>query len=82
MLNRRSIRLSFLLRLWQDNGEDKPVWRASLQSSLGGEREGFASLDELFTFLRRQAGMDCDADNEGNGTAIRQNRCRKPPSVP
>lgn len=63
---------SYLLRLWQDNSgrplcsrdeatpghiEDKAVWRASLESSLTGEKQSFASLDSLFTFLRRQTSV-------------------------
>ena len=64
--------LSYLLRLWQNNGESKPVWRASLQSALAGERQSFSSLDELFAFLRRQAGMDSDTDNDKDGPGIRR----------
>jgi hypothetical protein len=62
--------LSYLLRLWrEDDGggghrEDaepdqaggKAVWRASLESVRTGERRSFASLEELFDFLREQAG--------------------------
>jgi len=46
--------VSYLLRLWREDDEGKAVWRASVESSLGGERVGFASLEELFEFLRRQ----------------------------
>lgn len=49
--------LSYLLRLWRVSDEDNPVWRASLQSPQTGERIGFASLNELFKFLRAQTGM-------------------------
>jgi hypothetical protein len=66
---------SYLLRLWREdddglpqqvNGptdqlESKPVWLASLESSLTGQRQGFASLDELFAFLRRQVVAVSDA---------------------
>ncbi len=45
--------LSYLLRLWREGDEEKQVWRASLDSGLNGERYGFASLDDLFDFLRR-----------------------------
>jgi hypothetical protein len=34
----------------------KAIWRASLESTRTGERKGFASLDELFDFLREQTG--------------------------
>jgi hypothetical protein len=32
------------------------TWLASVESSLTGKRQGFASLDDLFAFLRRQTG--------------------------
>jgi len=55
--------LSYLLCLWRvsDDGEPhnmgrKAIWRASLESTCTGERRGFASLDELFDFLREQTG--------------------------
>ncbi len=53
--------VSYLLRLWRESGDggvyrgdEKAVWRASVESSLSGERVGFANLEELFEFLRRQ----------------------------
>jgi hypothetical protein len=61
---------SYLLRVWrgQDDRMLHPVddashytrkrmtWLASVESSLTGKRQGFASLDDLFAFLRRQTG--------------------------
>jgi hypothetical protein len=76
--------LSYLLRLWQDNNgdtlcsrdeapldhtEDKAVWRASLESSLTGEKHGFASLDDLFAFLRRQTGVVSTAEDAEDRTS-------------
>ena len=55
---------SCLLRLWQASEANeprgmKPVWRATLEISLTGERKGFASLDDLFDFLREKtAGLE------------------------
>jgi hypothetical protein len=46
--------LSYLLRLWQTSDGEKQVWRASLESPGAGERQGFASLEDLFGFLRAQ----------------------------
>ena len=64
--------LSYLLRLWRDADNDGPhqmkpwtAWRASLQCSLAGERRVFASLDDLFAFLRRQTGGDGDEGETG-----------------
>ena len=49
--------LAYMLRLWRVNPEAGPVWRASLEDSLTGDRLGFAGLEELFEFLRVQTGM-------------------------
>jgi hypothetical protein len=48
--------ISYLLRIWQSNGNET-AWRASLQDPHTGERLGFASIDDLCIFLRRQAGV-------------------------
>ena len=50
---------SYLLRLWRA-GEAGGPWRASLQSAVAGERLGFASLDDLFDFIRRQINLAPD----------------------
>jgi len=52
--------LSYLLRLWRVSDDDKPVWRASLQDPQTGERIGFAGMEALFDFLRRQTGVASD----------------------
>ena len=44
--------LSYLLRLWQVRDDEGWRWRASLESTATGERQGFVSLDRLFGFLR------------------------------
>jgi hypothetical protein len=44
---------SYLLRLWRVN-EDEEGWQASLESVHSGERRGFADLELMFDFLRRQ----------------------------
>jgi hypothetical protein len=49
--------LSYLLRLWRVSDEEEPVWRASLKSAHSGERLGFASLEELFDYLRTETGV-------------------------
>ncbi|HEY73505.1 MAG: hypothetical protein B6I35_02450 [Anaerolineaceae bacterium 4572_32.2] len=46
--------ISYLLRLWQIRSAGELVWRASLESSHTGERKGFASLADLFTFLEQE----------------------------
>jgi hypothetical protein len=61
--------LSYLLRLWQAQREDKLVWRASLETARTGEQTGFASLKELFAFLREQTGT---APEQGPGGKSRE----------
>lgn len=48
--------LAYMLRLWQVKGEGKLLWRASLEDVRTGERRGFASLEELLTYLREETG--------------------------
>jgi hypothetical protein len=63
MGEKRSDYISYLLRLWRANGDEAPgrdekvLWRASLEDAHTGERRGFASLDEMFDFLRRRIGV-------------------------
>jgi hypothetical protein len=46
--------LAYLLRLWQVNTDEGPVWRASLENPHTGERHGFANLERLFAFLEEK----------------------------
>jgi len=43
--------LVYLLRLWQVETEQGPVWRASLQNADGAERQAFGDLARLSAFL-------------------------------
>jgi hypothetical protein len=62
---------SYLLRLWPAKQDGEKVWRASLQRPQNSERVGFASLDELFDFLRLSTGQSGEdegaAGEEGGG---------------
>jgi hypothetical protein len=49
--------VAYLLRLWQAQEGGSAVWRASLESPQTGERWGFASLADLFTFLESEVGQ-------------------------
>jgi len=42
--------LFFFLRQWRAPGGDKQLWRASLETTLTGERKGFADLEALARF--------------------------------
>lgn len=54
---------SYLLRLWRASSQDKLVWRASLESAQSGIRRSFATLEELFTFLKKQTEGNRDDDD-------------------
>jgi hypothetical protein len=49
---------SYLLRLWRTSDGGEPVWRASLERAGTGERWNFASLEQLFVFLRARISDD------------------------
>jgi hypothetical protein len=70
MSGRQTRYSSYLLRLWQDNDDDRPTWRASLQSSLAGDRQVFATLDHLFAFLSRRVGPADETDDEGQAGSV------------
>jgi len=60
---------SFMLRVWRANGEGEAAWRASLESPHTGERIGFASLGELFGYLKVKIKEVDHASEEGPGEA-------------
>jgi hypothetical protein len=49
--------ISYLLRLWQVRRGEGMTWLASLENARTGERQGFASLEELFRFLRQRTDV-------------------------
>jgi hypothetical protein len=55
MATERPQYLAYMLRLWQDQDQAGPQWRASLESPHTGERRGFASLEALFAFLEERS---------------------------
>ena len=72
-MNQHRQYLSYLLRLWQEGDAESPLWRASLESPHSESRRVFASLDDLFTYLRERTGMASPAhtteDFEGTPVA-------------
>jgi hypothetical protein len=50
--------IAYLLRLWRTGDSSAGVWRASLESPGSGERRGFANVQDLFEFLKRQMDED------------------------
>ena len=65
--------LSYLLRLWQVKTSSGLVWRASLESSRTGHKQGFADLDALYAFLRQQIEMASDSSGDQEG-GVREQR--------
>ncbi len=51
---------SFLLRLWAESGDDSPIWRASLEDTRTGKRQGFPSVEALIAYLREQTSSPLD----------------------
>jgi hypothetical protein len=48
---------SYVLTFWEERSQDPEtpvVWRFSLQDPRTGQRRGFASFEELMTFLRSE----------------------------
>jgi hypothetical protein len=53
---------SYLLRLWPIKENEHTIWRASLESPHTGEKWGFADLDAVCAFLRKQTATLTDID--------------------
>jgi len=61
---------AYLLRFWEERGQhadDGEVWRFSLEDLHTQERRGFASLEEVMTFLRQQMKRPPDASAPPGG---------------
>jgi hypothetical protein len=54
MTKRTSLYVAYLLRLWCEEGEDPPVWRASVEIPGPGEQHVFPSFEALIDFLEAQ----------------------------
>ena len=52
MKDRQRDYMSYLLRMWRTGSEEDGAWLASLTNPFTGEQLGFATLNELFTFLQ------------------------------
>ena len=49
---------SCLLRVWLAEESSQPQWRASLEDPHTGERQGFASLEDLYQYLNQQTRLN------------------------
>jgi len=55
---------SYLLRLWRESPGKKPAWRFEVVDLGAGQRHGFAGLEQVVTFLKKQ--MDALLPDSGN----------------
>ena len=58
---------TYLLRLWRAQCNGRWQWRTSIESPHTGERQAFASLEQLFAFLSEQCDRQVPATPEGPG---------------
>jgi hypothetical protein len=68
MAEKRRRYRAYLLRLWWANHNGQAGWRASLEEPHTGVRHGFATLDQLFAFLKEQVDNspnNADAPSDG-----------------
>ncbi len=66
-MTKRTGYFSYLLRIWQIRDGETCTWRASLERPGTQERRGFATLEDLFDFLRRQAAPAPEQAAVGSG---------------
>ena len=55
---------TYLLRLWYVQVQGKTQWRASIESPHTGERQLFASLEQLFAFVGERCGSQAPGEPE------------------
>jgi hypothetical protein len=51
MKQKRLLQFSYLLRLWSVPTDSEPLWRASLENIVTGQRHGFSDLEALLGYL-------------------------------
>ena len=56
---------AYLLRLWRVNSKGKKVWRASLEDSNTGHREGFSGLEDMIKTLEKRISRDDKKTDDG-----------------
>jgi len=62
MIEEQADYLAYQLRLWRARGGGEIVWRVSLKSARTRESRAFATLDDLFDFLRQQTSVSSGSD--------------------
>lgn len=59
---------SYLLRVWLAEEGSQPQWRASLEDTHTGERQGFASLEDVCRYLTERTRLNA-GETEANWEA-------------
>ncbi len=78
-MNQQRLYMSCLLRLWQARTEGEPTWRAWLEDASTGERLGFASLDELFDYLKAKVSfLECVSQSPDDDSISHAEHSGKP----
>ena len=62
MSDERDAYQAYLLRLWGVPYQGKWQWRASLESPRTGERQVFATLEQLFAYLSYKCEREVPGD--------------------
>jgi len=63
MKEKRKPYSAYLLRLWRTQ-EVRDAWRVSLEDAETRELRGFASLEEVFAFLRREVERETSGEEK------------------
>ena len=58
---------AYLLRLWRVQCQGEWKWRASIQGPHTGERQWFASLEQLFVYLRERCDREAPGEQQTPG---------------
>ncbi len=60
---------SFLLRFWQLQAGERPIWVASILRMSSGEQRSFMSVEALVEFLQTEYGMCSAAAIDATGAS-------------
>ena len=64
MVEDEPVYLSFLVRLWRTGDGEMGTWRASVEDARTRDCRGFASLEQLFDYLRASVGEQLGASSD------------------
>jgi hypothetical protein len=60
---KRRIYRSFIVRMWQEKGAERSVWRLMILDTETGARHGFNGFEKIAQFLQREAAQS-ESQNE------------------